>query len=95
MEAVAEVETNEQLKKLMINIKNEDKKSKQMMAMPGDEERRAKALYRKKQQLEKSEQRKAKLLEQERNEAQFRDTSLVLIYPLLSYETEFIIQDRY
>lgn len=59
-----------------------------------EEERRLKALYRKQQQMEKDKKRREMFLIREKREKKVK-TQFELIYPILTYEQEFFIQDHF
>ena len=63
--------------------------------MPGDDYRRLKLLYKHTMDKEKKDMRRKLFKERELEESQMTETGYRLIYPLLTYEQEFFIEDKY
>jgi len=63
--------------------------------MPGDEFRRLKMLYKKLLEKERRDTRRKNFIERQEEEKKILNTGYKLIYPLLTYEQEYFIEDNY
>jgi len=63
--------------------------------MPGDEFRRLKMLYKKLLEKERRDTRRKNFIERQEEEKKIPNTGYKLIYPLLTYEQEYFIEDNY